>query len=592
MKHKITPNQGSILFSTLVLTLLLTLLDLSIRDLSFSTSYLVNMLFLFSLLYILQCFLCLFTKSRFFIPILLIISLIYSGVLLFQYSNYGLYHSFATNEIFKTLILDYEYWFNNFTAFLDIKLIAYYFLLSFIIFIGFLISWRSFSRFNIQNSDKYKYFIFLGSVLIIIFTTPQIKSQTAEVSLVNTLSRFLWHYDFSTPKKLVRTFDKIEAKKVDFNVLLLVNESLRSDHLNIYGYTRKTSPNISKYFKDALRYEKCFSTAAVTHVGLQSIFTGLYPSRHASSAPTLWQYASQLQLHTFYLGSQVLSWSEGLDNFFLEYNFVDEIFSPITSNRAVGHDDSLTINAFQEHISQQKDKPFFGVIHLNATHFPYLEHNQSDIYFPTSYTTDTSKKQELINSYDNAILNLDNSIGQVMKILESNNLSENTIVMIMSDHAEAFGEHKAFFHTTIMHNEAIHVPLLILVPEKITKYINPTKLEKLKSYQNEYISNADIMPSILDLYGILGHQKVDGISLLDETKREFIFSTTDINDITFTYINTINKNKYLFDNRNYELYFTNLNTDPLEKNFQTIPMGRLQNRKMGMRHIQKMESEK
>ncbi|MCK5677860.1 MAG: hypothetical protein KAH72_05230, partial [Flavobacteriaceae bacterium] len=75
-------------------------------------------------------------------------------------------------------------------------------------------------------------------------------------------------------------------------------------------------------------------------------------------------------------------------------------------------------------------------------------------------------------------------------------------------------------------------------------------------------------------------------------KREFIFSTTDINDITFTYINTINKDKYLFDNRNYELYFTNLNTDPSEKNFQTIPMGRLQNRKMGMRHIQKMESKK
>ena len=582
--------KGSILFSTLLLTLGLSLLDMSIRELSLTTAYMVNILFLFSLLYILQCFLCPFIKSRFFVPIILFISLIYSAVLLFQYNSYTLYHSFATNEIFKTLILDHEYWFNNFTAFLDTKLIGYYFLLSLIIFIGFYISLKSFFHFNTQKLDKYKYLVFLGSLLFIAFATPQIKSQTAEVSLMNTLSRFLWHYDFNTPKKLVRTFDKIEIKQVDFNILLLVNESLRNDHLNIYGYERETSPNISKYFKDALLYEQCFSTAAVTHVGIQSIFTGLYPSRHASLAPTLWQYASQLQLHTFYFGSQVLSWSDGLDNFFLEYNYIDKIFSPITSNRAVGHDDSLTLNAFQEHITQQKDKPFFGVIHLNATHFPYLEHNKTDKYFPTSYTTDTSKKQELINSYDNAIINLDQSIGKVMQMLESNNLSDNTIVMIMSDHAEAFGEHEAFFHTTMMYNEAIHVPLLILVPEKVKKHLDQTKLETLKSYQNKYISNVDIMPSILDLYGVLNHQKVDGISLLNDTKREFIFSTTDINDITYTYINTINQNKYLFDNRSYELYFTNLNTDPHEQNYKTIPIGRLLNRRMAIKYRKPMES--
>ena len=100
------------------------------------------------------------------------------------------------------------------------------------------------------------------------------------------------------------------------------------------------------------------------------------------------------------------------------------------------------------------------------------------------------------------------------------------------------------------------------------------------------------MPSILDLYGILDDQKVDGTSLLNDTKREFIFSTTDINDITYTYINTINQNKYLFDNRSYELYFTNLNTDPYEQNYQTIPIGRLLNRKMAIPYRKPMELKK
>ena len=592
MRNVITSQKSSILFSTILLTVILTLIDINIRGLSFNSKYLVSIFFLFSLIYLLQCFLCLFHKSRFLIPIILFISLLYSSVLLFQYSNYNLYHSFATNEVYKTLILDYEYWFSNFTALLDIKLIGYFFILSLLIFISFLIAWKRVFHFNTQKLDKYKFLILLGSFLFITFTTPRVKFQTAEVSLLKTLSSFLKHYDFNPPKKLVRTFDKVETKKVDFNVLLLVNESLRSDHLNIYGYKRKTSPNISKYFKDALRYQKCFSSTAVTHFGVQSIFTGLYPNQKASSAPTLWQYASQLQLQTFYFGSQVLSWSGGLDSFFLEYDYIDKMFSPITSDNAVGHDDSLTINAFEEYMSQKSSKPFFGVIHFNATHFPYLEHKQSDRYFPTSHTTDTSKKQELINAYDNAIISLDNSIGKVMEILESHNISENTIVIIVSDHAEAFGEHKSFFHTTIMHNEAINVPLLILLPDKIKQNIGQKKLDRLQSYQNKYISNVDIMPSILDLYGLTPSHEIDGINLFNESKRKFIFSTTDTHDITFTYINTTNKNKYLFDNRNYELYFTNLNTDPLEKNFQTIPMGRLQNRKMGMRHIQKMESEK
>ena len=314
------------LLSTLVLTLFLAFLDISIRGISFTKHYALNILFLFSLLYILQCLLCPFRKNRFFTPLILLISLAYSAILIFQYNCYTLYQSFATNEIYKTLILDYQYWLNNLTSLLDETLIGYYILLSFIIFIAFLISLKSFFYLKTHQLDNYKYIILSVSLLFIFFVIPQAKSQTPEVSFVKTLGKFIVNHDFNIQKRNARLFDKIESKKVDFNILLLVNESLRHDHLNIYNYSRKTSPNISKYFKDAFLYDKCFATAAVTHVGIQSIFTGIYPSYHASSAPTLWQYASQLKLNTFYFGSQILSWSGGLDNFFIEYDFIDKIF--------------------------------------------------------------------------------------------------------------------------------------------------------------------------------------------------------------------------------------------------------------------------
>jgi len=214
-----------------------------------------------------------------------------------------------------------------------------------------------------------------------------------------------------------------------------------------------------------------------------------------------------------------------------------------------------------------------------------LPHAQSDVYSPTEHTTDTSKKANLINAYDNAIFDLDKSIGKVMKLLEKQGLAENTIVIVVSDHAEAFGEHEIFFHTTSMYNEVINVPLLIVIPPAIKRKISKINLNHLKENQNKYLSNVDVMPTILSLYGLSSSYALDGLSLVDMLDREYIFATTDRNDISFTYINTNTENKYLFDNRSFELLRTNLNQDPFEENLKTTAMQGVYNRKKGMEYI-------
>jgi glucan phosphoethanolaminetransferase (alkaline phosphatase superfamily) len=570
--------------AVILLTLALTAVDMFVRDALFDKGYIHHILFLFSLLYILIFTLSFIKNVRFLLITLFVLSASYASILLFQYSNYALYHSFATSEIFKTLFLDYEYWLNNFIDLLDIKLFTYFIVLVTLLFIGFYFALK-----YRATRNNYAYFIVIASLIFIITSRPRIKFQTPEVSFFYTFYTFIQHFDSTNHSIVKRKFDKIQPKKIDFNVLILVNESLRKDHLNLYGYTRKTSPNISHYFKEALRYDKCFSSTAVTHIGLQSIFTGAYPSLKALALPTLWQYASQLNLHTFYFGSQMLSWSGGLDSFFLEYDYIDKRYSPITSDRAVGHDDSLTVEAFKAHISQAPKELFFGVIHFNATHFPYLGHEESDVYFPTAHTTDTSQKEKLINAYDNAIIDLDDSIGKVMQFLASQKLLKNTIVILVSDHAAAFGEHETFFHTTSMYNEVINVPLLINIPPKVEAKISLKSLSHLRNNQNQYLSNVDVMPTILGLYGYKSSYDLDGLSLLDRLNREYIFSTTDENDITFTYINTLNENKYLFDNRSFELFRTNLKQDPLEKNLTVIAMRGLFNRTKAMKYIESIK---
>lgn len=276
----------------------------------------------------------------------------------------------------------------------------------------------------------------------------------------------------------------------------------------------------------------------------------------------------------------------------MEYAFIDKHFSPITSDRAVGHDDALTVDAFISHLKENKNKNFFGIVHFNATHFPYLSHKKSDKYLPTAHTTDTTKKVELINAYDNAILYLDIAIGKVMKLLENEGLKENTIVVLVSDHAEAFGEHEVFFHTTSMFNETLNVPLLISIPSTLQEKLSKKYLTNLQANQKTYISNVDVMPTLLSLYGISSSYELDGVSLLEVLKRKYIFATTDANDITLTFMNTLTQDKYIFDNRSFEILHTNLSKDPLEKSFKSTKVRGLYNRKRAMQYIQNLKGKK
>jgi len=64
------------------------------------------------------------------------------------------------------------------------------------------------------------------------------------------------------------------------NILLITVDTLRADHLGIYGYERPTSPAIDRWFEDARIYESAYSTEANTSPSVVSILTGLPPQRH------------------------------------------------------------------------------------------------------------------------------------------------------------------------------------------------------------------------------------------------------------------------------------------------------------------------
>lgn len=73
----------------------------------------------------------------------------------------------------------------------------------------------------------------------------------------------------------------------DCNVVFISIDSLRYDHLSAYGYYRNTTPNIDSLAKQGILFENQFSNAYLTMVSQLTIFTGLYPSTHGLSYPSI-----------------------------------------------------------------------------------------------------------------------------------------------------------------------------------------------------------------------------------------------------------------------------------------------------------------
>lgn len=117
-------------------------------------------------------------------------------------------------------------------------------------------------------------------------------------------------------------------------------------------------------------------------------------------------------------------------------------------------------------------------------------------------------EENMLANYDDSIRNTDANIQTVIDELKSKGLLENTIIIILSDHGEAFFEHGVYYHHNNLHRELIDIPLIISYKSKI-------KPENVK----KNVSIADLFPTLLSLSGVPSKQiekyKFDGNALID-----------------------------------------------------------------------------
>ena len=289
---------------------------------------------------------------------------------------------------------------------------------------------------------------------------------------------------------------EVESKP---NVIVIVFESFRKRSLQLYGHHRKTTPNLvafSKAYADAFyQFDQPLTIASTTMLAVPSIMTGIAPYQDSSllyHQPMIFEMGQQLNYRTFFLSSHTLTWYR-FDQFYKNAQ-LDHVWNKDVSGlpyfNDLGINDALTMDHAKKQLYQNQ-KPFFGVIQLNTTHFPFHVPKKFERWDDSFSAT-----------YDNAVLYQDYILGKLINDLKAKNLLENTAIFFVSDHGESLMEHRNLGHAETDYTETISIPLFAYIPEK---FLSKEQKFNFKQNRKRLTANIDIAPTILELLQLNTH---------------------------------------------------------------------------------------
>ncbi|XDD52022.1 phosphoethanolamine transferase [Leptospira sp. WS92.C1] len=294
------------------------------------------------------------------------------------------------------------------------------------------------------------------------------------------------------------------------NVLIILSESLRKQSMGLYGYERDTTPFLKRWSQNSqdgsvVVFKNAFSNSSSTLISVPSLLSGVSPIQPVSmthSSPLFWEYGKVAGLSTFYISSHSFRWNN-FSGFFknagIDFLWNKEI-SGLSVFNDIGIDDRKTVQEFQTHVNRlkQKGENFAGVLHLNTNHFPYIIPEEY-VYFPIGKDT--------FAPYDNSVRYLDHLLEEVFSFFNRENLLQNTLVIFTSDHGEGIFEHDYIGHIESNHIETVAIPMLFYVPNSLKKKIS---LERLKNNSDENVSNADLIPTLVNILGVENQPEIRG----------------------------------------------------------------------------------
>lgn len=347
-----------------------------------------------------------------------------------------------------------------------------------------------------------------------------------------------------------RTISRLPVARVGApNVLLIIVDTLRADHLSCYGYSKNTSPNIDRLSREGVLFENAIAPSSWTLPSHASMLTGKYPSEHHLETQSDILDGTLLTLGEKFLSSgyRTAAFSAnytffarrvGLGRGFVHFEDYIHGIASIFANSSLagringwirtagypidifGRQSAQDVNRNALSWIQEKERqrrPFFVALNYLDTHDPYLPSPEYANLFASNDETGgrvsiqfnqfprltAAQLKAEISNYDGSIRYVDNSIKQLLQGLEAHGMLQNTVVVVTSDHGEALGEHGLLTHANALYREIVRVPLIIWRPGRIPANVRVSRP----------VSTVDLPSTLLDSAGSLGDSSFPGTSL-------------------------------------------------------------------------------
>lgn len=363
------------------------------------------------------------------------------------------------------------------------------------------------------------------------------------------------------------------------NLLMIVLDTVRADHLGLYGYGRPTSPFLDRFVERATVFERAVAAANWTLPSHASLFTGLYAESHGADmvdtdsgagidvsqvsrlkdpmrvqplsdeATTLAELTRSAGLETAAICGNVtylyslFNLDQGFDTYvdaagndegwqLVGFRLADALgarrYAPYRralrrnnqADRLAGEVNRLAL----EWLEPRRDRRFFLFLNYMDAHDPNLPLSPYSEMFSTSDEPRPEMDRDailskrrgilpeeravLVDAYDAEIRHVDDELSELVTRLEAWGVLERTVVLIVADHGESFGENHDLGHGNNVRETEIRVPMLLRLPGQRTgeRVWRP-------------VHHVDVLPTVLDALAIPRPAGLEGVSLREDTRR-------------------------------------------------------------------------
>lgn len=314
------------------------------------------------------------------------------------------------------------------------------------------------------------------------------------------------------------------------NVILLTVDALRKDVLGCYGNENRLTPFIDSLQDKCVKFTKAQATGPYTQASFPGLLTssyyleygkpkGLVPERTLISEPLQKAGITTAAFHSNPYISGFLGWNRDWDIF---YDSMEDEVEPRIPYIRGNIINGKVKNWLSSYTKGGDYKPFFLWLHYMDIHEPYMPErkyvemvdpslaiSQDEMYSLFENTllnrdvSDLGKVALLKKLYDVQVREVDIYVQEFFSTLEKLGILKDSVVIIISDHGDEFNEHGGLSHDDKMYSELIDIPLIIYDPARDKGEIC-----------NAVVSNVDIPPTIVYLFGLGPVTRFEGYSLL------------------------------------------------------------------------------